>query len=165
MSDYVHEDIPEKILHRLPPKSIGKCMAVCKSWNLLIKSHRFVSSYQQCSLSSTSLFLVHHSLEHYSICSPNIECWFSLPRMLSTYRFVGALNGLVCFATSYDRDGVIIVNPRLLLNGHLLHTHLPYGGGEVQQDGASTSVVGYVPETFGFGYYCDRRLPLAYRVP
>ncbi|XP_061374792.1 F-box/kelch-repeat protein At3g23880-like [Gastrolobium bilobum] len=111
MSDYVHEDILEKILHRLPPKSIGKCMAVCKSWNLLIKSHRFVSSYQQCSLSSTSLFLVHHSLEHYSICSPNIECWFSLPRILSTYRFVGALNGLVCFATSYDRDGVIIVNP------------------------------------------------------
>ncbi|XP_061365798.1 F-box/kelch-repeat protein At3g23880-like [Gastrolobium bilobum] len=105
----VPEDIVEEILHRLPPKSIGKCMAVCKSWNLLIKSHRFSSSYQPRSL-STPLFLVEHSHYQYSLCSPtNIESSFSIPRR-DLYTFVGAVNGLVCL-TSYWKMKFILFSP------------------------------------------------------
>ncbi|XP_061341461.1 F-box protein At3g07870-like [Gastrolobium bilobum] len=112
MSDCLPEDIVEEILHRLPLKSIGKCIVVCKSWNLLIKSHNL---FQQSSLSNP-LFLVHHpTRRQYSLCSRDIECTFSLPKD-TDYRFVSALNGLIClcFTQKIYRDNIftfVLLNP------------------------------------------------------
>ncbi|XP_061344249.1 F-box protein CPR1-like [Gastrolobium bilobum] len=101
MADCIPEDIMKEILLRLDPKSIGKCMSVCKSWNILIKSHHFLSSYQP----RTPLFLVRPSDYVFSICSPqNIEySYLPLSGFSSDieYRFVGAVKGLVCLS-SYD---------------------------------------------------------------
>ncbi|XP_061371390.1 F-box/kelch-repeat protein At3g23880-like [Gastrolobium bilobum] len=124
MSDFVPEGIVEEILHRLPPKSIGKCMAVCKSWNLLIKSHSFVSSYHQAAHTPPPLFLVKTSLYQGFLCSqspPNIECLFSIPKVKDVSRFVGAVNGLVCL-NSYQpgRDS----NMNYILFNPLIRRHL-----------------------------------------
>ncbi|XP_061367012.1 putative F-box only protein 10 [Gastrolobium bilobum] len=142
MSGYcVPVDIVEQILRRLPPKSVGKCMTVCKSWNLLIKSHSFLSSYQHPSL-STPLFLVKTShYQYHCLSSPsNMIERSSFPNPTCEYSCVSAVNGLVCLA-SYEKKNFILFNPltqrslrfpfsQTLCNSNIdLKSGLPFGFG------------------------------------
>ncbi|XP_061367018.1 F-box/kelch-repeat protein At3g23880-like [Gastrolobium bilobum] len=145
MYDYVPQDILEKILHRLPPKSIGRCMAVCKSWNFLIKKlilsapdiveeilrrlppRSILNCMAVCRswnflvkkrISSIPLFLLQHSDDRYFLCSPNIQCSYLLLPHDSIKSFVGALNGVVCFTSHNNfKTRISLFNP---LRGRVL---------------------------------------------
>ncbi|XP_061348899.1 F-box/kelch-repeat protein At3g06240-like isoform X2 [Gastrolobium bilobum] len=104
-------------------------MSVCKTWNTMIKSHTFISSHLQHSLSNNPLFLIRDltlsNQEQYSLCSSsfriisNPQYSFSLPsnKFLS---FVGSLNGVVCLYDNNNSnyiDNIILWNP--LIRKHL----------------------------------------------
>ncbi|XP_061374407.1 F-box/kelch-repeat protein At3g23880-like [Gastrolobium bilobum] len=114
MCEFLPEAVVEEILLRLPLESIGKCMSVCKSWNIMIKSHSFISSHLQRSLLSPPFFLgrylhVPTNDGYYSICSPYTR--YSASVNFTRYsNFVGALNGVVCLSCDSESD-VILCNP------------------------------------------------------
>ncbi|XP_061372355.1 F-box/kelch-repeat protein At3g23880-like [Gastrolobium bilobum] len=139
MSEYLPDVIVEDILRRLPLRSIGKCMLVCKAWNIIIKSHTFTFSHLQHSLSNPSSPMVimgtrsrsYKKQDEFSLCSsfssfPRIEnIKHSLPNpnyAASLLQSVGAINGVVCLYNLdleyiYITDNIILWNP--LIDRHL----------------------------------------------
>ncbi|XP_061357515.1 F-box protein CPR1-like [Gastrolobium bilobum] len=115
MFECLPQELVEEILHRLPLKSIGKCMSVCKSWNIMIKSHSFIFSH--LSRPSLPLFLVSDlSLSdlwtvHYSLYSPKINrvILSFVPDSNKHVSFIGSSNGLVCLSNIYYN--IILWNP------------------------------------------------------
>ncbi|XP_061363193.1 F-box/kelch-repeat protein At3g23880-like [Gastrolobium bilobum] len=119
MCEFLPQEVVEEILHRLPVKSIGKCMSVCKSWNIMIKSHSFIFSH----LSRPSLPLFHVSdlslsdldlcTVHYSLYSPKrIRVFLSVaPNSNEHVSFIGSSNGLVCLSVSYIYYNISLWNP------------------------------------------------------
>ncbi|KAF7845306.1 F-box/kelch-repeat protein [Senna tora] len=54
MSDYFPPEVIVEILHRLPLKSLVKCISVCKSWKSLITHQPFISDHLTHTLTSNN---------------------------------------------------------------------------------------------------------------
>ncbi|XVF78150.1 hypothetical protein PTKIN_Ptkin14bG0106100 [Pterospermum kingtungense] len=106
---YFPEEILLEILYKLPVKSVGKCMCVCKAWNFLIKTPSFVSSHasKYSTGNNTNLFLFRTSDVHesnsrveYSLLFDDRE-FSKYDQLLQTpfdftHSIVGSCNGLLC---------------------------------------------------------------------
>lgn len=106
---YFPEEILVEIFHKLPVKSLGKCMCVCKAWSILIKTPSFVSSHvpKNSTTNDTNLFLLMTYVperETKSECSLHFDDHeFSKYALLPHTPFVdvphyivGSCNGLLC---------------------------------------------------------------------
>ncbi|KAK9910779.1 hypothetical protein M0R45_034724 [Rubus argutus] len=132
MSDYFPEEVIQKILLRLPIKSIIKATAVCKSWMSLIKSSTFIQSHLRTTIdsndahlllfSASSLkdsdsyprFLLHwDSPESGEYSEPSLPVTFLENQSVSLLTVVGTCNGLVCLeADHFDTvPSLLIWNP------------------------------------------------------
>ncbi|XVF78149.1 hypothetical protein PTKIN_Ptkin14bG0106000 [Pterospermum kingtungense] len=105
---YFPEEILLEIFYKLPVKSLGKCLCVCKAWNFLIKTPSFVSSRVSKSGTSnnTNLFLFRTNVIERGTRSVKYSLHFD-DQELSKYTqlqapfdvhhyIVGYCNGLVC---------------------------------------------------------------------
>ncbi|KAK9910782.1 hypothetical protein M0R45_034727 [Rubus argutus] len=134
MSDYFPEEVIQKILLRLPIKSIIKSTAVCKSWMSLIKSSTFIQSHLRSTIDSDAHLLLlsassynreddtshqHHWLhwdspefgEYSELSNPVI---FLKNKRVSDLGVVGTCNGLVCLEADdfySDSSPTLIWNP------------------------------------------------------
>ncbi|KAK9943150.1 hypothetical protein M0R45_008768 [Rubus argutus] len=119
MSDHLPEEIIEKILFRLPVKSLIKFTVVCKSWLSLIKTSAFIQSHL-CTIIDINnqndahlLLLSAYSAEE-SVCSEHHWLHWDSPEfgeysklvnpspIFFEMRVLGTCNGLVCLESAHD---------------------------------------------------------------
>ncbi|XP_040372538.1 F-box protein CPR1 isoform X2 [Rosa chinensis] len=133
MSDYFPEEIIERILLRLPTKSLIKSTLVCKSWMSLIKSSTFIQSHLSITIDSNNQNDAHllllsafsykvsdrlHWLHwdspefgEYSLLADPVTFLENEP--ISDLEVVGTCNGLICLAPdlSDNHSPTLIWNP------------------------------------------------------
>ncbi|OMO76915.1 hypothetical protein CCACVL1_15374 [Corchorus capsularis] len=105
-SYYFPEEIILQILHKLPVKSLGRCLCVCKTWLSLIKTPSFISAHLNISSNSnTGLFVVtiwKPDGIHYSLQADNQGfgeyTQLKYLQFDGNHSFVGSCNGLLCLA-------------------------------------------------------------------
>ncbi|KDP38909.1 hypothetical protein JCGZ_00666 [Jatropha curcas] len=109
MEDYLPQEVLLNIFHRLPNKSIGRCICVCKYWLSLIKNPSFVSTHliQTISSNKEHLFLLKLSSQEtqeiqYSLHFDNekfskyLQLGVPFKENNQSFSIVGSCNGLVC---------------------------------------------------------------------
>ncbi|OMO64838.1 hypothetical protein COLO4_31811 [Corchorus olitorius] len=122
------ENIILQILHKLPIKSLGRCLCVCKTWLSLIKNPSFISAHLNISSNrNTGLFLVTVRKNYvgigyfldYFLQVDNQESSGEYTQLkyirFDNYAFVGSCNGLHCLReypnpNSFEYE-LIIWNP------------------------------------------------------
>ncbi|XP_050387645.1 F-box protein CPR1-like [Argentina anserina] len=130
MSDFLPEEILEKILYLLPVKTLIQFTTVSKSWLSLVKSSAFIQSHLATTIDSNHLLLLlsafssktdHHWLhldtpdfpEHSTLPHP---CPLLTPENRQTdLRVFGASNGLVALETNVSGIGTE-TTPELIWN-------------------------------------------------
>ncbi|OMO80386.1 hypothetical protein CCACVL1_12998 [Corchorus capsularis] len=122
-SYYIPEEILLEIFYKLPIKSLGRCLCVCKTWLSLIKNPSFISMHLNNSKNSnTGLFLLKLVDKEYNYnradCVLHLDnqefgeythLMKSSPSDLEfQYKIVGSCNGLLCLAKRLE---FVIWNP------------------------------------------------------
>ncbi|XP_065851086.1 F-box/kelch-repeat protein At3g23880-like [Euphorbia lathyris] len=124
------EVLTEKILSRLPVKSIIQCRCVCKSWFSLITTPIFISNYLRnlnlnLKTQNTQLFL--HQRDYYDKTSGSCALLFDnneqdylrpmllrlLPDGCIWQHMVGSVNGLICLSGVNPVLDFILFNPSI----------------------------------------------------
>lgn len=127
MSDYFPQEILVEIFHKLPPKSIVKCISVCKSWRSLITNPTFINDHLHGPIYQFNQFLLIQPCENdyadssiapvtYSLRYDDEELsefsTLDLPRVFEREASVaGICNGLVCTSSSEICDALVLCNP------------------------------------------------------
>ncbi|XP_074296859.1 F-box/kelch-repeat protein At3g06240-like [Silene latifolia] len=134
-------DIWLEILKELPVKTLGKCRCVCKSWHSLIVSPSFMAAhlkhytrndanslimyketvassntegFEQISLFRDLDMLKQGNTLHTSVCPFLVPRDLRVQTSLSSFYFVGPVNGLLCVSESKylnPSDRILIWNP------------------------------------------------------
>ncbi|PQP95881.1 F-box/kelch-repeat protein [Prunus yedoensis var. nudiflora] len=130
IGDKVTEDIIYEILLRLPVKSLLRFMAVCKSWNCMIKSSTFITHHL---IQNEDVQLLLHDPEYgmYSLykdddnddgrASSTLREYTNLDNPYDVYdeglgwpsKFVGTCKGLVCLAAEDIDFTTLLWNPSI----------------------------------------------------
>ncbi|XP_028779076.1 F-box/kelch-repeat protein At3g23880-like [Neltuma alba] len=140
MSDYLPPEVWVDILRRLPLKSIGTCMSVCKSWKSFIADPYFLSQRSTLQVNQTNgslliglypLIIENYSgeMKHYFVqdCylvrsdshqGTKYHSYHQKLLLSDTYydlRLIGVCNGLVCFVQPpyHKNTSMLIWNPSL----------------------------------------------------
>ncbi|KAK7263693.1 hypothetical protein RJT34_31287 [Clitoria ternatea] len=137
MSDYLTNELVLEILYRLPATTLVKCTSVCKRWYKIIKSHSFILSHLQRSLSQQPFLLVRQTaqpsttLAPYSLCSyshhtpPRLsivaKLHYSFPVLMGPIGDV--VNGVVCLC--FFPSDIILWNPMIQKHFRLPKPNLP----------------------------------------
>ncbi|XVF78152.1 hypothetical protein PTKIN_Ptkin14bG0106300 [Pterospermum kingtungense] len=124
MSEFLPVEVISEVLKWLPVKSLVKCMSICKTWNILIKSPSFISSHLQASLSNPHLHLLMFPPRAFSLHFDNDEIDefkqlhypVALNQCLTDYIGVlGSCTGLVCLCGGdHYIEEIVLWNPSIL---------------------------------------------------
>ncbi|KAL6200042.1 hypothetical protein ACLB2K_029824 [Fragaria x ananassa] len=129
MSDYIPEDVVNKILLKLPIKSLMRCRVVCHSWNI-IKSSTFINTHLRSISQLHSENEDHDLLLLQGYADENGPVIYSLhwddPELSEYTNFItptytivpdliGTCNGLLCLSTcsSLSAGRIILWNPSI----------------------------------------------------
>lgn len=108
------DDLLERILTHLPVASIFKVGCVCKKWNEIVRSRRFLWNFSRMSLQKPWYFMFTGSDEPIGhVCDPMLGKWFSfeLPYIETSNWFITSSCGLVCFMDNDRRSDLYVCNP------------------------------------------------------
>lgn len=108
------DELLEKILALLPVSYRFRAGAVCRRWNSITTSKRFLSLCEEKASSGPWYFMYKESPKTEGLVyDPGAKKWhsFTLPFIKSSAWFVAASDGLVCFADNSNGYGLYICNP------------------------------------------------------
>ncbi|KAG2260851.1 hypothetical protein Bca52824_080145 [Brassica carinata] len=118
MDTLLPDDLLERILSFLPIASIFRAGTVCKRWNEIVSSRRFLwnfSSNNNNSASQRPWYFMFTSTDDPSgyAYDPVIKKWytFDLPCIETSNWFVASSCGLVCFMDNDCRNKIYVSNP------------------------------------------------------
>lgn len=96
-------DLLEKVIARLPIPSIFRFRLVCRSWNSLLRSHKFLQQFAEVRPQSPWFYTITHgNISNGAIYDPSMNKWYHLslpsppPKTIISYH-VASTGGLVCF--------------------------------------------------------------------
>eukprot|EP00249_Psilotum_nudum_P015862 c25558_g2_i1 orf=158-1306(+) len=108
------DDLWERILAVLPVTNIFRAGAVCKRWNSIVSSKRFLSLLSQILFDKPWYFMYKDYKNTAGLSyDPVSKKWhrFDLPCMHTSNWFVASANGLVCFMDNSNNNALYICNP------------------------------------------------------
>ncbi|KAF5740014.1 F-box and associated interaction domains-containing protein putative isoform 1 [Tripterygium wilfordii] len=125
MSDNIPHEIVREILERLPVKTLGVCLCVCKSWHALITSASFITNHfsktHKNDINKGRRFLFkHYDLNdkvRFSLHLDNDsfekvrDLEFPLKRYYPGFRMVGYCNGVLCLSNIRVSSNFFLWNP------------------------------------------------------
>ncbi|CAF1843854.1 BnaC04g21710D [Brassica napus] len=108
-------DLLERILSFLPIASIFRAGTVCKRWNEIVSSQRFLWIFNNNSVSQGPWYFMFTTTDDPSgyAYDPVIKKWYSfdLPCIETSNWFVASSCGLVCFMDNDCRNKIYVSNP------------------------------------------------------
>lgn len=108
------DELLERILALLPVTNIFRAGAVCKRWNSIIASKRFLQLCEEVASTRPWYFMYRDTENAVGLAyDPVAKKWhnFELPRIDSSNSFVASANGLVCFMDNSKGYDLYICNP------------------------------------------------------
>ncbi|XP_077251246.1 F-box/kelch-repeat protein At3g61590-like [Tasmannia lanceolata] len=108
------DDLLERILAYLPIASILRARSVCKRWNEIVNSRRFLLNFSNILLQKPWYFMFTNSGDPGSYAyDPILRKWYSfkLPCIEAPNCTVASSFGLVCFMDSESRSELYVCNP------------------------------------------------------
>lgn len=108
------DDLLERILAYLPVASIFRAGSVCKRWNEIVKSKRFLWNSAQVFRQKPWYFMFTSSDEPVGYAyDPILRKWYGidLPCIEKSNWFVASSSGLVCFMDNDSRSELYVCNP------------------------------------------------------
>ncbi|AEE80228.2 F-box/kelch-repeat protein [Arabidopsis thaliana] len=115
MDSLLPDDLLERILSFLPIASIFRAGTVCKRWNEIVSSRRFLCNFSNNSVSQRPWYFMFTTTDDPSgyAYDPIIRKWYSfdLPCIETSNWFVASSCGLVCFMDNDCRNKIYVSNP------------------------------------------------------
>ena len=108
------DELLERILAYLPIASIFRASSVCKKWNEIVHSHRFLQNISSISSQKPWYFMFPSADDSIGFAyDPMIRKWYSIElRCDGTSRwFIASSCGLVCFMDQNTRSQLYVCNP------------------------------------------------------
>ncbi|KAK6918281.1 F-box domain [Dillenia turbinata] len=108
------DDLLERILSYLPVASIFRAGSVCKRWNEIVTSDRFLWHFSDMLSQKPWYFMFTGSDEPIGYaCDPILRKWYSIeiPEIRSSNWFVSSSCGLICFMDNDSRSELYVCNP------------------------------------------------------
>ncbi|KAJ4884899.1 F-box/kelch-repeat protein [Raphanus sativus] len=143
MDSLLPNDLLERILTFLPIASIFRAGTVCKRWNEIVSSQRFLSNFSNnnSSVPQSPWYFMFTSTDDPSgyAYDPVIRKWYSfdLPCIETSNWFVASSCGLVCFMDNDCRNKIYVSNP---ITKHWRKLTEPPGHRSTDYTALSTSV-------------------------
>ncbi|XP_010523776.1 PREDICTED: F-box/kelch-repeat protein At3g61590-like [Tarenaya hassleriana] len=114
MDSLLPDDLLERILSNLPIASIFRAGSVCKRWNEIVTSRRFLWNFSNTVSQIPWYFMFTSSDEPSGYAyDPILRKWYSidLPCIERSNWFVASSCGLVCFMDNDCRNKIYVCNP------------------------------------------------------
>ncbi|XP_044491166.1 F-box/kelch-repeat protein At3g61590-like [Mangifera indica] len=108
------DDLLERIIAYLPVASIFRARCVCKRWNEIISSKRFLWNFSHVVSQKPWYFMFTSSNEPIGYAfDPILRKWYSieLPCIETSNWFIASSSGLVCFMDNDSRSKLYVCNP------------------------------------------------------
>lgn len=112
LDNVLPDDILERILSFLPIASIFRASVVCKRWNEIVNSRRFLWATKLPQKPWYFMFTCNEAAEGYAY-DPLLRKWYSLelPCIEQSNWFISSSCGLVCAMDNDSRSRVFVCNP------------------------------------------------------
>nr|GEW74047.1 F-box/kelch-repeat protein At3g61590 [Tanacetum cinerariifolium] len=114
VDSFLPDDLLERILSNLPVASIFRVGCVCKRWNEIVSSRRFLWNMSPSTSQKPWYFMFTSSDEPVGYAyDPVLKKWYGieLPYMVQTSRwFIASSCGLVCFMDNDSRSELYVCN-------------------------------------------------------
>ncbi|CAK9147709.1 unnamed protein product [Ilex paraguariensis] len=108
------DDLQERIIASLPLECILKACCVCKKWNEIVHSKRFMLNISSVLSQKPWYFMFTSSDEPVGyFYDPLLRKWYSseLPCNVKHNCYIASSSGLVCFMDNYSRNELYVCNP------------------------------------------------------
>ncbi|CAK9159533.1 unnamed protein product [Ilex paraguariensis] len=108
------DDLQEKIIASLPLECILKASCVCKKWNEIVHSKKFMLNISNALAQKPWYFMFTSSDEPIGyFYDPLLSKWYSseLPCSVKHNYYIASSCGLVCFMDNYSRNELYVCNP------------------------------------------------------